>query len=387
MKSPTFIELNKNALAQNIKYLKKRIGKAKFVSVIKGNAYGHGIEYYLPLAEECGIDSFAVSDASEAERAYNVKKESSKLMIMNMIDNSDIRDAIEMDISYFVYNFDRLNKSIEVARKQKRKAKIHLELETGLNRTGFSQNEIDRVIKIITNSYEFIDVIGICTHYAGAESIANYYRIQKQIALFNDLKEILSKHGIIPKHYHTACSAAALTYEETIMDMVRFGIAQYGFWPSNETRMHNMLSDEERFTYDPLARILTWKSKVISLKDVKAGKFIGYGNNYIANTDVKVALIPVGYYHGYSRNLSNLGHVLICGQKAPIVGMVNMNAIMCDVTLIPEVKIDNEVVIIGKQGDQLITVTSFSDLANSVNYEMLVRLPYEIPRIITESSN
>lgn len=387
MKSPTFIELNKNALAQNIKYLKKRIGKAKFVSVIKGNAYGHGIEYYLPLAEECGIDSFAVSDASEAERAYNVKKESSNLMIMNMIDNSDIRDAIEMDISYFVYNFDRLNKSIDVARKLKRKAKIHLELETGLNRTGFSQNEIDRVIKIITNSYEFIDVIGICTHYAGAESIANYYRIQKQIALFNDLKEILSKNGIKPKHYHTACSAAALTYEETIMDMVRFGIAQYGFWPSNETRMHNMLSDEERFTYDPLARILTWKSKVISLKDVKAGKFIGYGNNYIANTDVKVALIPVGYYHGYSRNLSNLGHVLICGQKAPIVGMVNMNAIMCDVTLIPEVKIDNEVVIIGKQGDQLITVTSFSDLANSVNYEMLVRLPYEIPRIITESSN
>jgi alanine racemase len=382
MRAVTYIELDKNALLQNIQYLKKRIGRAKFVSVIKGNAYGHGIEDYLPLAEECGVDTFAVSDTSEADRAYHVKNAATHLIIMNMIDNADLKEIIEYEISFFIYNFHRLEKTIEVAKKINKKAKIHIELETGLNRTGFQESEIDKVVEIISKSREHLDIIGVCTHFAGADSIANYYRIKKQKEVFHKLATKLNKRGITPKYYHSACSAAALTYSDTLMDMVRFGIAQYGFWPSVETRMHNMLSDDKHFTTDPLKRILSWKSSVSSIKSVKAGEFIGYGNNFLSTTDLKVAVIPVGYYHGYSRNLSNLGHVLIRGQKAPVLGLVNMNAIMTDVTLIPGVSIEDEVVIIGTQKDRTISVSSFSDFASYVNYEMLVRLPYEIPRYI-----
>ncbi len=378
----SYIELDKKALKKNIQYLKKRIGSAEFVSVIKGNAYGHGIEPYLPLAEECGVKYFAVSDSNEAERAFSVKRPESHIIIMNMVDNSDLKEIIESGISFFVFNFDRLRKTIEVAKSIGIPAKIHLELETGLNRTGFNEKEILKVIDIVNDNKQWLEIMGICTHYAGAESIANYYRIQNQKTSFEELKLLIRKRGIVPGFYHTACSAAALTYPDTIMGMVRFGIAQYGFWPSNETRIYNMLSDEAHFSSDPLKRILSWKSSVISVKDIPTGEFIGYGNNYLATKDMKVAVIPLGYYHGYSRSLSNLGYVLINKKKSPIVGMVNMNMIITDVTCISNIKIGDEVVIIGKQGKHVITVSSFSDLSNYVNYEMLVRLPYEIPRKI-----
>lgn len=384
MKPPSFIELNKSALKKNIKYLKKRIKSAKFVSVIKGNAYGHGIEDYLPLAEECGVKIFAVSDSTEAFRAFNVKKKNSRLIILNMIDNEDLSWAIENGISFFVFSFNRLENTIKIAKKLKIRAKIHLEIETGLNRTGFSEAEMNKVINLYKKNRDILDLEGVCTHYAGAESIANYHRLMKQKELFDKVRQTLEENNVEPGNYHTACSAAALTYEDTIMDMVRFGISQYGFWPSNETRMYNMLSDEEHFTKDPLKRILSWKSKIISMKKVKAGQFIGYGNQYLAQENIKTAVIPIGYYHGFSRSLSNLGYVLINGKKSPVLGMVNMNMIVTDISLIPEARIDDEVVIIGEQGNERISVSSFSDLANYVNYEMLVRLPFEIPRIIVE---
>ncbi|MFH1051236.1 MAG: alanine racemase [bacterium] len=376
------IELNLKALKQNITYLKNRIGNSVFVSVIKGNAYGHGIEYYLPLAEECGVKYFAISDSTEAERAFKVKKKETKLIILNAIDNKDLDFAIEKEIGYYVFNFDRLYSTVEVAKKINKKAKIHIELETGLNRTGFSKDEIKKVIEIIGKNREYFHIEGVCTHFAGAESIANYLRIQNQKELFKEIKFLLEENNIKPDFYHSACSAAALTYPDTTMDMVRFGIAQYGFWPSKETRMYNLLSDKADFTRDPLNRVLSWKSKVISIKHVPAGEFIGYGNNYLANTNMRIAIIPIGYYHGYSRSLSNLGYVLIKNSKAPVVGMVNMNMLIVDVTHIKDVIIEDEVVLIGKQGKHSITIASFAELSNYVNYELLVRLPYEIPRVV-----
>jgi alanine racemase len=165
---------------------------------------------------------------------------------------------------------------------------------------------------------------------------------------------------------------------------VRFGIAQYGFWPSTETRMHTMLNGDTSFKKDPLTQVLTWKSRVTARQEVSAGEYVGYGTSFLAQQRTSVAIIPVGYYHGFSRNLSNLGHVLIRGHKAPVIGMVNMNIITVDVSAIPSAAVGDEVVLIGKQGRLRITVSSFSDLANYVNYEMLIRLPYEIPRIIVD---
>ncbi len=383
MRYTSHIELNKKALRKNINFLQKKIGKkTKFASVIKGNAYGHGLRKFLPMAEECGLNYFAVSDSFEAEMALQVKKPETDLMIMNMIDNEDLEWAIENDISYYIFDYDRLEHTIDASKNVGKKARIHLELETGMNRTGFEFNELIKLSDIIKTNNDHLFIEGVCTHYAGAESIANYVRVTDQIKKFNEMSYVLGELGIKPKYYHTACSAAVLTYPATAMDMVRIGIAQYGFWPSKETKMHNLLTSEIKYKTDPLQRVISWKSRVMTIKEVSPGRFVGYGNHYLTTKTQKIAVIPVGYSHGYSRSLSNLGHVIINRKKHPVVGLVNMNMILVDVTHDPNVSKSDEVVLIGAQGKQAITVASFAELSNYVNYEMLTRLPNEIPRII-----
>jgi alanine racemase len=192
----------------------------------------------------------------------------------------------------------------------------------------------------------------------------------------------LKSQGIEATYYHTACSAAALMYPETRMNMVRIGIAQYGFWPSKETKIYKLLSDVGTYRRNPLKRVLTWKSKIAGIKSVQPGEFIGYGIAYQATRVTTIATVPVGYFHGYRRSLSNVGHVLIKGKKAPIIGLVNMSIMIVDISNIHDVEKWEEVVLIGRQGNAEITVSSFSEQMYLVNYELLVRLPSQIPRIV-----
>lgn len=156
---------------------------------------------------------------------------------------------------------------------------------------------------------------------------------------------------------------------------------QYGFWPSDETLI-NYLNKKEDKT-DPLKRVISWKTRVMDTKEVNTGEFIGYGTTYLAHKKLKIATIPVGYAHGFSRSLSNTGRVLIHGKRVGVVGIVNMNLMTVDVTDIPETKKGDEVVLIGSQGDLSLSVASFSELSNQLNYELLTRLPNRIPRVIT----
>ncbi|MDP8201450.1 MAG: alanine racemase [Candidatus Tenebribacter burtonii] len=379
----SYIELDFKALKKNIHYLKKEIGdKVKFVSVIKGNAYGHGIQDYIPLAEACGISYFAVSDAYEAEIANSVLSPKSELMIMGMIDNEELEWVIEKEISFFVFDLDRLEAAIQIAKILKKKAKIQLEIETGMNRTGFENDELETSIELIQRNSVYLFLEGICTHYAGAESIANYVRVNEQYDNFIRITKNINNMNLHAKYNHTASSASALLYPHTRMDLVRIGIAQYGFWPTNETKMYKLYDGEVKMLRDPLKQILQWKTKIMSTKTVKPAKFISYGNSFLTTKTTKIATIPIGYFHGFRRSLSNNGFVLINGRKAPVIGMVTMNMFIVDVSLIPNAKKGDEVVLIGKQGKNKISVASFSELTNFVNYELLSRLPAEIPRVI-----
>jgi alanine racemase len=206
-----------------------------------------------------------------------------------------------------------------------------------------------------------------------------------QITEFDRLCAIATDEGVTIPARHSASSAAALTYPETRMDMVRIGIAQYGFWPSKETEMQYLLGENanaKRQYSDPLRRVLRWSSRIMHVAPVEAAEFVGYGTMYMTVRPQKVATVPVGYSHGFRRSLSNLGRVLIRGKRANVIGLVNMSMILVDVTSIPGVDVGDEAVIIGKQKNARISVGSFSDLANLVNYEMLVRLPSDIPRVV-----
>jgi alanine racemase len=278
---------------------------------------------------------------------------------------------------------ERLHAVKKIAKKTSKPARIHVELETGMHRTGFLPNELTEVAEILTKNDKTIILEGLCTHFAGAEHMANYDRVQKQIKRFKRTCEWFHDFGLKPKYRHVACSAGLLNFPEAAMDMVRIGISNYGFWPSEETKMLHLRRNGNS-PKDPLQRVLSWKSKILSVNHVSEGEYVSYGKSYITNRDSLIAVVPVGYAYGFSRNLSNLGHVLVNGKRVTVIGSVNMNMIVIDVTDIPDVKVDDEVVLIGKQGRVNISVSSFSDMNNSMNYELLTRLPKDIPRHWTE---
>jgi len=386
--SSSYIEISRKALAKNIRFLKQIVGKDTVISsVIKGNAYGHGIGVFAPLVEACGVRHFSVFSIDEAATAYRFLSKDSHVMIMGHIDDCELEWAIARGVSFYIFDVGRLEASVAAAKKLGIPARIHLELETGLNRTGLEGQDLDRAVDVVKANRDCLQVDGVCTHYAGAESIANYWRIKRQIETFTEVCSTLERTGIRSSVKHTACSAAALRYPETAMDMVRFGIAQYGYWPSRETRMQYFLGCEEKerpIGRDPLRRVLTWKSRIMDVKRVGPGQYVGYGNLCLTSRAQKIATVPVGYFHGFARALSNLGYVLVHGRRAAVLGFVSMNIITIDITHLGDVERGDEVVILGKQGRNEITVSSFSEMSRNLNYEALVHIAPEIPRVAVD---
>ncbi|MBD3368686.1 MAG: alanine racemase [Candidatus Eisenbacteria bacterium] len=380
--SPTSrIYLSHSALARNLRFVQARVGHDTLVSsVVKGNAYGHGIEEFVPLAESLGVRHFSVADSHEAARVLASKRPDTSVMIMAHLGDDELGWAISSGVEFYVFDIERLEAALEAAASLERRARIHIQLETGMHRLGYENGQIQEVIDLLKRSQGRYVLEGITTHLAGAESINNYHRIQQQLERYQDaLQRFRSAFTIIGRR-HVASSAAAFVYPNAIYDMVRIGVAQYGFWPSEETRIR-YLNMCHKLTDTPLRRVMSWKTSVMGLKMVERGEFVGYGTSYIAPRRMRIATVPVGYSHGYSRVLSNRGYVLVRGRRAHVTGVVNMNMMTVDVTNIPDVARGDEVVLIGKQGNQTISVGSFSEMTNQVNYELLARLPHRIPRI------
>lgn len=378
------LELDQSALENNLKVIRGIIGKeVRFSSVVKGNAYGHGIFEFVPMAEMAGVKHFSVFSADEAFEVMNTSMHRSQVMIMGFVDNEELEWAILNEVEFFVFEMDRLESALMVARKVGKRARIHLEFETGLNRTGFNKKDLDRAVQLLKRNRDHFELAGDCTHYAGAESIANYVRVKSQIKRFGKMDKWLRDQGLEPEIMHTACSAAAISYPKSRMQMVRIGILQYGFWPSKETFIDSIRHFSSRI--DPLKRVMSWKSQVMDVKEVNTGEFIGYGTTFMATDNMRIATVPVGYSHGYSRSLSNQGRVLIRQKRLAVIGIVNMNLLIVDVSELPDAQKGDEVVLIGDQGDNSITVASFGELSDQLNYELLTRLPRNIPRTVINS--
>lgn len=379
MASTSQIAIKSDALEQNVKFVKSLLDKSTTISaVIKGNAYGHGTEVVVPVLEQLGINHFSVYSSSEAKIAFKVKSPESVIMIMGFIYKEDYQWVIENDIEFFVSCPEAFKLVIETVNRIQKKAIIHIDLETGMNRTGLGINQLKRIIPIIKANEELLIIRGISSHFAGAESIANHIRIKKQFSVFKKRIKFLNDNNIYSEIKHIASSAATINYPETRLDLVRVGILLYGYWPTTETFIHYIHRRKDKT--DPLKRALRWCTEVASVKTVPVGEFIGYGMSFQAQSIIKIMIIPVGYSNGYSRSLSNNGHVIVNGFISQIVGAVNMNMIICDITNLPKIKVGDPVTLIGKQDENEISFTSFAEMNNSLNYEILARLPENINR-------
>lgn len=380
MKSSSEIILNKENLQSNWDFLRQHFGDVLISAVVKGNAYGHGINTYIPLAEECGVNHFSVYSANEARQVHSVAGKDTTIMIMGDMNDDDVHWAIDNEIQFFVFDTRRLDYVVKVAKERKKKALVHIEVETGMHRTGFEPKQIPVLIERLKSFDDELILQGLCMHFAGAENITNYVRTKQQKILFKKIVKQFEKADLRPKQIHACCSAASMRFPDMHYDMLRIGIMQYGFWPSPEIMVEYM--SKKQLVISPLKRIISWKSYVMSIKDVPAGAFVGYGSSFFAHHKMKMAVVPIGYAHGFSRGLSNVGMVLIQGIRVPVIGTVNMNCISVDVSLCGEIDLGDEVIMIGEDGEHEVSVASFGEMSNQLNYELLTRLPHDIPRRI-----
>jgi len=381
MVEASVIELSQSALRNNLEFIRSRIHPSVKVSaVVKANAYGHSIPHIVPMLEQEGVKHFSVFSLQEAVASARAASAGIPVMITGWMHDQDIAYAIEEGFEFFVSDLERARQALLSARSLGIPAKVHLEIETGMNRTGLSSRELTILADWMEREGEWLEFRGLSTHLAGAENIANHVRVRKQRLRFLRTHRRLAAKGIVPAVRHMACSAAMLNYPDTVLEMVRVGILLFGFWPSPETFIRHTVQQKD--PRDPLRRVMRWRSRVMSIRDVRKGEYIGYGSGYLAREDRRVAIIPVGYADGFNRTLSNQGRVLIQGQPAPVIGLVNMSMLIADITHLPGTRRDDEVVLIGKQGESEISVASFSEMSDRLNYEALVRLPERIKRTI-----
>ena len=375
-----WIEIDSSAYGKNLDFFKKRLESSIILSlVVKSNAYGHGLEEIVIIAKEKGIFHFSVHSIEEALR---VKKKYSKaqILVMGYLAPDEIETAITSGFEIVCFNEDMPKISDQIAKKKGKKVQLHLKAETGTNRHGMNEKQFTAMIPDL-KKLKWINIKGLYTHYANIEDTTNHAYAQGQLKRFLGYRELLEKHDIIPEINHTACSAAVLLFPQTHFQMVRLGISQFGFWPSRETYLSYL---HKKNTTDELGLkpILTWKTRVAQIKNIPPGDFIGYGCTYKVSRQSKVAVLPVGYYDGYDRHSSNKGYVLINGKRAPIRGRICMNLTMVDITDIPNVCVHDEVVLIGKQGEEDISAELMATWAESIHYEIIARLNTDIPRII-----
>ena len=366
------MEISKSALIHNIKAFRDLVGKDVVLApTVKANAYGHGLIDCAKEFIKAGVDYLCVNALFEARQLRDAGIKIS-ILIIGYTPLSDLEAAIQLKCDFVVYNFETIKKVGTIGRR----ANVHLKIETGNHRQGIRLEDIG-VASDMLNKYMNINVAGVSTHFANLEDKINHHYAIYQLKRFKKAIKIIKEGGHTPHYIHCANSAATILLPEAHFNFVRLGISVYGLWTSEKTEKAAIKAGINM----ALKPALTWKSVIAQVKDIKKGALVGYGCTYEMSKNGKIAVIPIGYYDGYVRAMSNKGYVLIKGNKVPVIGRVCMNMIMVDISDIPNVKLEDEVVLLGSQKTARITAENIGIWSNTINYEVTTRINERIPRI------
>lgn len=378
----TWVEISRSAYLHNLRFFRRLLGDGVELSaVVKANAYGHDWRLIAPLALEGGADSFCVHSLEEAVALRQVGIDRD-VLIMGHVPLARIAEALRHDFRWVLYNRESAEELGRGAREQGRQVRVHLKLETGTYRQGVDESEIPWFLDFLGRHPE-VKLDGVYTHFANIEDTTDHTYAEYQLRRFDELVERIRGAGFKEIVRHTACSAASLVVRQTHFEMVRLGISQYGLWPSKETFLSYKLQHQES-SDDTLRPALTWKTRISQVKRVPSGSSIGYGCTYQTTRETRMAVLPIGYSDGYDRRLSNQAHVLVRGCRAPVRGRVCMNLTMIDVTDVPGVELEDEVVVLGRQGDQEVTAEDLAGLVGTIPYEIVARIRGELPRVLAK---
>lgn len=363
----TFCRIDLHALRWNLAYLRSLIAPAvKLLAVVKANAYGHGdIEIATTLSKQ-GVRHFGVATVQEGLRLRQAGI-SDSIIVLGGLYPDQFAALLEHSLTPVVTEHAILRELEALGSARNRRIECHLKIDTGMGRLGWLADNVHRWLPEL-KSLAAVKIQGLMSHFAVAEGIDSSSR-HRQLARFQKVLAALRQSGHGPVLAHMANSAALLTFPESHLDMVRPGGTLYGIFS------HPPLSRD-----NPLKPVLSWRSRVLQVKQIHRDHPVSYGETFVTTRDSIIATLSVGYADGLKRSLSNKGWVLIRGQRAPIVGLVTMDLTMVDVTDIAGVQQGDEVVLLGTQGREKISAEEMAGWANTISYEILTSISSTIPR-------
>ena len=365
----TYVTIDLDAIARNFRVIREKAG-VPVMAVVKADAYGHGaIQIARQLQNECAF--FGVSSMQEALELRQAGLDT-PILILGYTPPSAFPTAIKLGIRPAIFRLEDAQALSEAATRLGVRAPFHFVVDTGMSRIGFQATEEEADICAQIAKLPNLIPEGLFSHFATADC-ADLTRAREQAALFDAFDTMLRKRDVAVAIRHLDNSAGLINFSNHY-EMVRSGIVTYGLYPSSEV-------SPELLALEPA---LQWLSRVTHIKTLPAGREIGYGGTYTTTRPTVVATIPVGYADGYRRNLSNKFHVLIRGRKAPILGRICMDQMMVDITNIPDVTVNDRVVLVGKYGKEQITMEEIAAVADSFNYEFATGISRRVPRIYTK---
>lgn len=367
---PVWAEIDLQAVAKNMREIRRvTAATAGVMAVVKANAYGHGAVEVSRAALENGADWLGVARVAEGVDLRKAGIEA-PVLILGYITPEQCDEVVNNRLTQAVYNREMGLNLAEAAARTGTKARIHLKVDTGMGRLGWTGAS-----RVVQDSLELarnpnFEIDGIFTHFAAADAADKSYTLQ-QFQKFMEIIDKLRQNGLEFPLRHAANSAAIMELPATHLDLVRAGIIIYGLYPSDEV-------DHSRIALSP---VMSVKARVAYIKEVPAGFQVSYGCTYKAECDSVIATIPLGYADGYSRLLSSKGEVLLKGQRAPVVGRVCMDQIMVEAGAVSGIKMGDEAVIIGRQGQREISADEIAAHIGTINYEVTCMVSHRVPRI------
>lgn len=366
---PTWVEVDLAAFSRNIAAVRRRLPEgSRLVAVLKADGYGHGA---VELARRCGPADVAMIATARMAEALVLRRAGIAVPILSLgaLNEEQIAEAARHEITIGIVGPDDLERAARFAGGSGRELVIHLKLDSGMGRMGVVEPELPRVVEILRGA-PALRVDALYTHFANASDPGDPIT-GVQIAAFDRMAAALHDAGISPAVHHLANSAALMRGLLRPGDYVRAGIVLYGAEPQG-------------LGTSRLEPILRWRTEIVRLKDLPAGHAIGYGGTFHTARPSRIATLPVGYADGYARRLSNRSEVLVRGQRAPVVGQVSMDLMMVDVTGVQGVAAGDEVVLIGRQGNEEISAAELAAISETISYEVFCRINGRVPRVYVQ---
>ena len=371
------LTIDLGAVRANVARLAALAAPARYAAVVKANAYGHGL---APVAKALAnsVAAFCVYRADEAV-ALRDAGISKPILVLGPLASDELEAAIDADAAIALWSDGAFLRDVEKhATQNGRAVRVHAKIDTGVTRLGLDASAAPAALASYLANPS-LELAGVFTHLAAAEELESAYTLAQLERFTHAIDPVASELAARGVLRHAAASAAAMLFPRLRLDMVRAGIATYGIWPSSETR-HAVAHALE------LEPALSWTTDLVVVRDVEAGRSVGYGCTFHTSRPSRIGVLPIGYAEGLPRALSGNGTALVGGRRVPFVGRICMNMSFVDVTDVPNVRTGARVTLVGRDGNERIGANDLAEAAGTIGYEILARLPMEMPRVYVEDA-